>query len=146
MIVQVAPLTPPPLVSHRSQRYRKLSGGVPDHVPFVVTSVWPCTVVPDTTGSPVLLGAAREPAEPPAGIRSAASSAPTRIARVAMPFPLTRRCRQVRRVECDEVSAGRNSLQNRRRTITNGRRPACRAAGSSPARALRRCGDECNRG
>src|SRR6266487_3244334 len=110
MTVQVAPLTPPPLVSHRSQRYRKLSGGVPDHVPFVVASVRPCTVLPDTAGSPVLLGAACEPAEPPAGIRSAASSAPTRIARVAMPFPLTRRCQQVRRTGCDEGSAGPKSL------------------------------------
>ena len=70
----------------------QLSGVVPAQVPRVVKSVRSCTVLPDTTGWPVALGAVCEPAEPPAGIRSAASSAPTRIARAAMPFPLTRRC------------------------------------------------------
>src|SRR5436190_2045339 len=87
MVLQVAPLTPPPLVSQRSQRYRNASGRVPLHEPFPVLSVCPCTVEPDTCGCPVAFGAVRSPAEPPTGIRSASSSAPTRIARVAMPFP-----------------------------------------------------------
>src|SRR5206468_834778 len=60
---------------------------VPLHAPLVVRSIWPCTVRPETTGSPVLLGAVRRPAEPPVGRRSVASNAPRRSARVAMVPP-----------------------------------------------------------
>src|SRR3954463_6062378 len=67
IVAQLAPFAPPPDASQRSERYWNAIGVVPLQVPFVVVSVSPCTARPETTGSPVLCGAACDRADPAAG-------------------------------------------------------------------------------
>jgi hypothetical protein len=80
IVAQLTPFTPPPDVSQRSHRYWNVIGVVPVQLPFVVVSVSPWTVVPETCGSPAFLGGAWARAEPPPGRKSAAAAAPVKAA------------------------------------------------------------------
>jgi hypothetical protein len=69
--------------SHRNQRNVNVNGSVPLHVPRVVLSTWPTRVVPDTTGSEVLLGSIAVAAND--SVESRAANAATIAAKTAAP-------------------------------------------------------------